>query len=126
MMEFEGFDELMNNLRSMGDRGKAIEDKAVKKGAEHLEKKFEQAVYSNGLKRRTGKGGESITHEVRNGEAFVGPGKDGFYLKFPELGFYNTWAKRRIRKPWMQPTFERERVATLKIMADEAKKELRL
>jgi HK97 gp10 family phage protein len=134
-LKYTGFEELTSKLQQLGAQGKEIENAAVDKGAEHLEKKFKAAVYAHGLKEKSGTGRESITHETKEGKALIGPSTDGFYLYFWEIGFNHvgsaprgkgrasTWQPAR---PWMQPTFTRERGSTQDVMGDEVKKRLGL
>lgn len=123
MLEIDGMDELMSKLEQMGNKGKAIEEKALNEGADHLVNQFKANAPVD-----TGQGRDSITKsKVEGGTIKVGPGNKGFYLRFGEFGFLNKRVNRRIPpRPWMGPTFEKNRSQVMNKMTDVTKRELGL
>lgn len=126
------FSGMQDALRRFEQMGKIVEntskEKALKKGAEYLQGKLEDNVYSHGLKKRTGNAEKSfIVSEVVNDIISIGVTNsgDGFYLYFHEFGFYNTWAKKKLPpKPFAQPTFENESNNVQEIMINSIKEDL--
>ncbi|ADU30981.1 HK97-gp10 family putative phage morphogenesis protein [Evansella cellulosilytica] len=136
-ISLEGLESLQNALNELGVKGEKISDDAVEKGAEFIERKFEQSVYSFGLNRRTGTAQREITKErIKTGEYIVGTTSDAFYLYFWEMGFYHVGtAKRRKRRapgrymaprPILTPVFERNKSGMINAMAVEARRGLGL
>lgn len=111
----EGVAELMLELEEIT---KKITDPNTKK--EVLEAMAEPVVDESKRKARsifgeyqnTGKLEDSIASEWQASspdEIEIGWGKDGFYGKFHERGFYHSRAKRFIKNPHIRPAFEAKR-----------------
>lgn len=125
MIEFEGMDEILRNIEELGKKGKAIEEKALNEGADHMMRTLKA---TNRFKDDTGTLRGSITKsQVKDGRIEVGPSDKGFYGRFLEFGFYNKRVKRQIPpRPWMAPEYETNVGKIQEIMKDTAKKELGL
>lgn len=103
-----------------------IEKQALEKSGEYLRDKLEDNVYSFGLRKRSGKSEKSflLNREIINGSIKVGlsnQNNDAFYLYYHEHGTKNLPAR-----PFMRPTFEREKTNIERIMADEIRRGLGL
>lgn len=115
-IELRGMEQLLSELSRL-ENPKYLEKKALEAAAEHLRSKIEEnAPNKTGfLKERIEKS------EVKNGEIEVGPGKDAFYGHFLEFG-----TSKMSARPFIAPTFEKEKSAIERKMADEIRKGLRL
>lgn len=108
-IEFNGIDELIKELETIGQDVEKIKKEALIAGAELLKERARDAVYSYGLRKRSGKAPEYIDRtNPKNDEIFVGNTKDGFYLYFHEIGYWHVKGKRFIPpKPFMSVTYQR-------------------
>lgn len=103
-VEVIGLKELERNARLLED---AIEDElpdAVDAGAEVIEEEARRRA-----PRETGKGAEEIDREFREKDktkaaVAVGPGGEGFWLLFQEVGTENHAAQ-----PWLRPALDNKR-----------------
>lgn len=100
-LEFEGLDELINEIDRIEGLTDDLKDQALIKGGDLLKDKITAEVYSHGLTRRSGEAQEAIVRtNPANNELFVGTqgGKKqpGFYLYMHEFGYYNVRAQRFI------------------------------
>ncbi|MEX3621865.1 HK97-gp10 family putative phage morphogenesis protein [Viridibacillus arvi] len=123
--EFTGLEELRNRITGMSN-AKSIEEKALKRGGEYFRDKLESVVYSHGLKKRSGKSERSfkVNQQIINGAIEVGlsnQNNDAFYLYYHEFG-----TSRMPARPFMRPTFEREKTNIEKEMAKGAREGLGL
>lgn len=124
-IEITGLDELRRELETRFNSEK-IRDEALLKAADYFKKELEENVYSYGLKKRSGKSKESfvIDKKIVNGQLRVGLSNqknDAFYLYFHEWGT----SKMRAR-PFMRPTFEREKKKIIDTMARVLREKLML
>lgn len=115
-IEFTGMDALLRQVEGMANVEQAKE-KALKKGAEYMREKIEQATPKSNLNKDHAKD-HIIIEKDENGYA-IGAHKDYFYLMFKEFGTKNMSAQ-----PFMQPTFDREKENVQTIMSDKLKSEL--
>ena len=120
-VEFTGMAELEKKMLKFAD-ARDLEKNALKEGAQYLKEEAENSVYSYGLKRRTGKSEKSMVAggEILNGTIEVGlsnQNNDAFYLYFHEFG-----TSKMPARPFLRPTFEREKSKIIDIMANEVKK----
>src|SRR5699024_3429436 len=100
-LEFEGLDELINEIDRIEGLTDDLKDQALIKGGDLLKDKITAEVYSHGLTRRSREAQEAIVRtNPANNELFVGTkgGKKqpGFYLYMHEFGYYNVRAQRFI------------------------------
>lgn len=111
-LEFEGLDELIEEIDNIEGLTNELKDQALIKGGDYLKDKAISEVYSHGLTKRSGEAQESITRtDPKNNELFVGTkgGKKqpGYYLYMHEFGYYNVKAKRFIAPlPFMSIVYE--------------------
>lgn len=118
-LEFEGIDELINEIDRIENLTEDLKDEALVKGGDLLKDRMTAEVYSHGLTRRSGEAQSSITRtDPKNHELFVGTqgGKKqpGYYLYMHEFGFYNVRAKRFISpKPMASIVYENNKDAIL-------------
>lgn len=111
-LEFEGLDDLINEIDRIEGLTDELKDQALIKGGDYLKDKVISEVYSHGLTKRSGQAQESITRtDPKDGELFVGTqgGKKqpGYYLYMHEFGYYNVMARRFIApKPLMSIVYE--------------------
>ena len=115
-VEIYGLDELKRALETRLN-SKEIRDEALLEAANYFREELEENVYSYGLKEITGKSKESfvVDKEIVNGQLRVGlsnQDNEGFYLYFHEYGT----SKMRAR-PFMRPTFERNKEKIIDEMA---------
>lgn len=111
-MQVKGLKELKKNLEKVGRNVDDVLDEAIMAGA----KVIEQAAKSKAPV-KTGRLRRSITVEIKDKEdnfitVRVGPGKEGFYGRFVELG-----TKKMAAKPFLRPAFDEN--------VQEARKEIR-
>jgi HK97 gp10 family phage protein len=120
MIEFEGIDELLEELEAIGADIEKLKNKALIAGADLLKERMREEVYRHGLHKRTGTAEKSIDRtNPKNGEIFVGNTPDGFYLYFHEFGFWNTWADRYIPpRPFASIAYEQSKDDVLDKMAE--------
>jgi len=119
-MDVNGMQELMNRLKTMGTIGERIEEKALKAGAEILQREMERrAPRSTFNKRHLAE--SIILSEVVKGNIDVGPHKDFFYTRFLEYGTVNMDAQ-----PFIEPAFLAVRNRIKQVMADVIRRELSL
>lgn len=124
MIQLRGMDELLNRLENMGDRAESVKDKALMKGAEHLQKEIENNAPVGPGKNHIK---DNVVIEKKGDKVLVGPEKKYFYGHFLEFGFYNKRVKRHIpARPFMGPAFENNINRIQDIMSDEIKRELGL
>lgn len=103
-VEVIGLKELERNARLLED---AIEDElpdAVDAGAEVVEEGARKRA-----PRETGKGAEEITREFRKkgkteAAVAIGPGSEGFWLLFQEVG-----TEHHPPQPWLRPALDNKR-----------------
>lgn len=117
-MKMEGLDELRAKLDSYANKV-GVTNTALEKAAEHL-----RGAIANSVTVRTGALKAAIIKgEVKNGKVLIGPSQQGpaFRAHFVEFG-----TKYMTAKPFMRPTFQREKKTIEKIMADEIRKGLGL
>lgn len=131
-LDFEGLDELINEIDRIEGITDELKDEALVKGGDYLRDRIKDEVYSHGLTRRTGEAQQSITRtDPVDGELFVGTqgGKKqpGFYLYMHEFGYYNVWARRFIApKPLVSVVYENSKSQILNIYVDVFRKGLGL
>lgn len=123
-LDFDGMDELRKHLSSLSNV-EEVEKRALKKAGEHMVTKLEENVYSYGLKRRTGTSAKSflMDNKIVDGSISVGlsnQNSDAFYLYFHEYG-----TSRMPARPFMRPTFEKEKANIERIIANEVRKGIR-
>lgn len=112
LLEFEGLDELIDEIDRIEQITDELKDEALIAGGDYLRDRIKSEVYSHGLTRRSGEAEQSITRtDPVNGELFVGTqgGKKqpGFYLYMHEFGYYNVRARRFIApKPLVSVVYE--------------------
>lgn len=123
--DFEGFDELLNQIEKLGDKATDIEKVSLQTGAEVLKEDYQNNIY-NRIGYDTGVSQESITvSKISNHQIHIGPTTDAFYLRFLENGFYNVMAKKFIpATPIFQPIFLQSREKVLKAMIEAARNEM--
>lgn len=111
MIDFEGIDELIAEVEAMNQDVGRLKKEALEAGGDLLAERWREDLYSYGINARTGKAADSIRRgPVRNGEVFVGPTSDGFYLYMLEYGFYNVQARRFIApRPTASIIYERSK-----------------
>jgi HK97 gp10 family phage protein len=114
-----GFDELMSRLREMGDQGKEIEEKALKKGAEIMRNVIEDGVPES--ERRDHSKNHIVTGEVKDGVISIGPDKKHYYLRFPEFG-----TSKQPAQGFIERAFKDAKDEAKQAMADAISEELRL
>jgi HK97 gp10 family phage protein len=83
--EIAGLDQLLNRLRQMGDEGKNIEEKALKKAAPIMRDAIEAGTPESELPKAHAKNFIAVG-EVKDGVIPVGPDGKHYYLRFPEFG----------------------------------------
>ena len=115
---FEGLDELRRRLADLSDRSN-VEKKALEEAGEHLRKEIQNSVPV-----KTGALKAAIVKDnVMNGKIFIGPSQQGpaFRAHFVEFG-----TSKMTAKPFMRPTFEREKGRIESILAQEIRRGLGL
>lgn len=115
-VKFEGLADLQRQLANLSNRT-SIEKKALEAAGEHL-----QNAISDSVPIKTGALKGSITKgEVKDGKILVGPSQQGpsYRAHFVEFG-----TSKMPAKPFMRPTFEREKQKLESIMAEEIKRGL--
>jgi HK97 gp10 family phage protein len=121
----EGFNELYTRLESMSTNAQKVVDKALKKAAEPIL----QDMKSNAPV-RTGLGRELLSTskpETKNGKRFVtiginkGDNSKIFYLKFYEWG-----TTKQVARPFVTPSFYRNRDQASEIIKQEIREALDL
>lgn len=114
----EGLDELRKKLASFA-RSEEVTNTALEKAGEHLRQEVQNSVpvLSGALKAAIVKG------EVIDGKIQIGPSQQGpaYRAHFVEFG-----TSKMPAKPFMRPTFEREKGNVERIMANEIRKGLKL
>ncbi|MFB1098172.1 MULTISPECIES: HK97-gp10 family putative phage morphogenesis protein [unclassified Terribacillus] len=120
--EFEGIDELIRKIESLGQDTTQAKEKAVEAAANIYRDEVESLIRARGLV-ATGKMAKSIIVKKVDGEiAFdVGPSDDGWYLIFHEIG-----TSKMKATPTMLPAFENTKAQMISVMAETLRKELRL
>lgn len=117
-IKMEGLEELQARLSQMTDT-EGIENKALTEAGEHLRSRIAEntPVLSGKLKASIAKG------EVIDGKIQIGPSQQGpsYRAHFVEFG-----TKYMRARPFMRPTFEKEKSSIEKIMSDEIRKGLGL
>ena len=118
--EYDGFDQLIQEIESLEKVTKDVQDEALIAAGDVLVENMQSQVYAHGLQRRSGTGQASIGRtNPKNGELFVGPSKSGFYLYMHEFGFFNVRAGRFIGpKPFASIAFNQ---ATSKMLDEQIK-----
>lgn len=115
---FEGLEDLQRRLADFSDRT-IVEKMALETAGEHLRKEIQKSVpvKTGALKAAITKG------EVQNGKIFIGPSQQGpaFRAHFVEYG-----TSKMSAKPFMRPTFEREKGRIESIIATELRRGLGL
>ena len=125
MIEFEGIDELIEEVDRIEGLTPELKDNALIAGGDLLRDRMKEAVYSHGLERRSGEAQEAIIRtDPNNNELFVGTegGKKqpGFYLYMHEFGFWNVRAGRFIApRPFASIAYENNKNAILNAYVDE-------
>lgn len=114
-IEFVGIDELIREIEKIEEITEEMKDEALIAGADLLKERTQEAVYSYGLKPKSGKAPSYIDRtNPKDGEILVGNTSDGYYLYFHENGFYNVRAKRFIPpKPFASVAYETSKSAIL-------------
>lgn len=119
-VQLQGMEQLMRQIQQMGRAIEGeVEEKALRKGAEHLREKIE-----GNAPERTGKlKSEIIIGDVKDGSIDVGVDQQGkaFYGYFLEFG-----TSKMHPRPFIAPTLENEKQKTQDIMSDIIKTELGL
>ena len=122
--EFDGLDELINEVERIEGLSDDLKDKALIEGGDFLKDKIKSEVYSHGLTRRTGEAQEAITRtNPKNHELFVGTKggakQPGYYLYMQEFGFWNVVAQRFIApKPTFSTVYENNKDGIMNKYAD--------
>jgi len=118
--EYDGFEQLMREFENLEKINRDMQDEALIAAGDVLVEQMQSQVYSHGLQRRTGTGQSSIDRtNPKNGELFVGPSKEGFYLYMHEFGFFNVRAGRFIGpRPFASVAFNQ---ATSKMLDEQVK-----
>lgn len=118
--DLQGMEELMRTIEQMGKKVEGqVEEKVLKKGAEHLRNKIEENA-----PKRTGKlKGEIVVGKIKGGKVEIGVDQKGkaFYGYFQEFG-----TSKMKARPFVAPTLENESQKTQNIMKDVIKRELGL
>lgn len=117
-VNFDGLADLQRQLANLSNRT-SVEKKALEAAGEHL-----QNAIINSVPVKTGALQGSITKgEVKDGKILVGPSQQGpaFRAHFVEFG-----TSKMPAKPFMRPTFEREKSKLESIMAEEIRRGLGL
>jgi HK97 gp10 family phage protein len=114
-----GFDELISRLREMGDEGKNIEEKALKKGAEIMRNVIEDGVPES--ERRDHAKNHIVVGEIKDGVIPIGPDKKHWYLRMPEFG-----TSKQPAQGFMERAFKDSKNEAKQAMADVISEELRL
>src|SRR5690625_640506 len=119
MLEFEGLDELIDEIDRIENLTEELKDEALIAGGDYLKDRMKAEVYSHGLNRLSGEAQEAIVRtDPVNRELFVGTqgGKKqpGFYLYMHEIGYFNVLAGRFIApKPLVSIVYERNKSAIM-------------
>lgn len=116
----EGLDDLMSRLRQMGDMGKEVEEKALKKGAEIMRDALESSVP---VSARTSNHARDhiVIGEIEDGKIPIGPDKKHFYLQFPEFG-----TSKQPAQGFMERAFNDSKDEAQRAVAEVLKEELGL
>lgn len=152
-MEFAGLNELVDRVKGMGIKSKAIEERILMKAAEPI---LEDAVANAPVRSGKGKAALKISRPKSKGDTkyvLIGIDKSDisevYYMKFQEWGasphhisadtqnhiaggLLKSTSKKPTNhpgtraKPFLQPAKEKNRGTVLKIMKSELKKELGL
>lgn len=123
-LDFEGLDDLINEIDRIEGLTDELKDQALIKGGDLLKDRITAEVYSHGLTKRSGEAQASITRtDPSNGELFVGTkgGKKqpGFYLYMHEFGYFNVRAGRFIApKPLVSIVYENNKGSILNEYVD--------
>lgn len=118
-LEFEGLDELIDEIDRIEGLTEDLKDQALIEGGDYLRDQIKAEVYSHGLNKQTGEAKESIIRtNPENRELFVGiPGGHkipGFYLYMHEFGYYNVRAGRFMApKPLFSIVYENNKNAIM-------------
>lgn len=117
-IRMDGFDELLNRLKSLAD-SEPIAKIALEKAGEHL-----RGAIENTTPVRTGALKASIVKdEVKDNKILIGPSQQGpaFRAHFVEYG-----TTKMSAQPFMRPTFEQQKTRLQQIMAEEIREGLGL
>lgn len=94
---FEGIDELIDELEAIDADIPKFKKKALIAGADLLKERTREAVYSHGLKPRSGNAPKYIDRtNPKDDEIFVTTTPEGFYLYFHERGYWHVRKKQFI------------------------------
>lgn len=120
-LQLEGINELLNNLEKLGDKGKKVENKALKSAGNVVEEaiKSETPVRTGTLKKSIKTSGVKSKDGVK--EVEIGPGKKAWYSNFIELGTVNIKAN-----PFMSRGYEKSKSSAIDKLRSEFKKGLGL
>lgn len=120
-VQLEGINELLNNLEKLGDKGKRVENKALRGAGNVVEEaiKGETPVRSGNLKRSIKTSNVKTKDGVKQVE--VGPDKKGWYGKFLEFGTVNIKAD-----PFMSRGYDNSKSSAIDKIRAELKKGLGL
>lgn len=120
-VQLEGINELLNNLEKLGDKGKRVENKALRGAGNVVEEaiKSETPVRSGNLKRSIKTSNVKTKDGVKQVE--VGPDKKGWYGKFLEFGTTNIKAD-----PFMSRGYDSSKSSAIDKIRAELKKGLGL
>jgi HK97 gp10 family phage protein len=120
--EFEGIDELIGKMESLGRDTTRTKEKAVEAAANVYRDAVEAQVRARGLV-KTGRMASSIIIQKVDGEiAFdIGPSDAGWYLIFHEIG-----TSKMKATPTMLPAYEIAKEKMMSVMAETLREELGL
>jgi len=104
-MKITGMNEIKNRLKTLGEKGEQVANKALKVGAEILKSEIEKEIRTKKLISDYDKKhlvDYIIISKIVDGEIEVGPAHSFFYALFLEFG-----TVRQKATPFMEPAFLR-------------------
>lgn len=118
-MKFEGIDEMLSKVRSLGDQGIRVENRALRAGAEELRETMARNAPGPSDKNKDVHLPENIKMSgIKNKDAGkaieVGPGRESFYAIFLEFG-----TTKMSPKSFVEPSINESGNRVLLVMADE-------
>lgn len=118
-MEFklQGMNELLNRLNKVSNNVGNVKESALDSGAEHLRFKISSNTARSGYNKKHA--ADNVIVQKKNGEREIGYSADHYYMRFQELG-----TKYITPNPQMTITFENEKEAVQRKMAEVIKREL--
>jgi HK97 gp10 family phage protein len=98
--QFDGLQEIMRRIESLGDNQQAKE-KALDAGADHFRRKLSDNTVRSNINHQHA--ADNVVIDKDGDEREVGYDKDHYYMKFSEFG-----SSTISPKPVVSPTFENE------------------